>query len=646
MITGSFQRKVYLDEVPLTEAIRRWSFFLTEKGMGLPAGSELVPVPGAARRVTAEPVFAAMSVPHYAASAMDGIAVRSADTYRAGERNPVRLKTGEQFILVDTGQPVPEGFDAVIKIEDVHQVEPGVVEIVAPAAPWQHVRPIGEDLVATELLLPAGHVLRPPDLGVLLAAGLTEVAVAPRPRVAVLPTGSELVAPGQVPRPGQIVEFNSVVLTALVEEWGGMALQKPVTPDEPDRLRESLRAAAEEADFVVINAGSSAGSRDYTAPLLAELGEVLLHGVAIKPGKPVILGAIGSTPVLGLPGYPVSTVLTAHLFLRPVLARFLGLSDPAGERMEAAFTRRVTSPMGQDEFVRVKLGKVGDRLVATPLSRGAGVLSSLVRADGWVRIPAGSEGLEAGEGVTVQLQRGREEIEDTVVAIGSHDVALDLLAAHLARRFPGRSLASAHVGSLGGLLALRRGEAHLAGVHLLDEDTGEYNIPFLARYLGGEAVVLINLALRKQGLMVPPGNPLGLRGWEDLAREGLRFVNRQRGAGTRLLLDFHLRRLGIAPEGIRGYNREEFTHLGTAAAVAAGAADTGIGILAAARALGLDFFPLADERYDLAVPARQLEDPKVKQLLVCLRDPAFQEAVKKLGGYDLSLCGEEVGRSA
>lgn len=307
-------------------------------------------------------------------------------------------------------------------------------------------------------------------------------------------------------------------------------------------------------------------------------------------------------------------------------------------------TRKVLSPMGQDEFLRVKVGNVGGKVVATPLGRGAGVLMSLVQADGLVRIPRFSEGLQAGVQVDVELLRRTEQIEKTIVAIGSHDLTLDLIANLMRRHHPDLTFASSNVGSLGGLIALRRGEAHLAGCHLLDEETGEYNVPYIRRVLPGREVVLVHLAYRHQGLIVEKGNPKEVRTLDDLLRDDIVFINRQRGSGTRVLLDYRMKQAGHDPARISGYEREEFTHTAVAAAIASGAADVGLGILAAARALKLDFVPLLKERYDLAIPKDFYENPLLKPMLETIRSDTFKAQVDALGGYDTSETGRVIAQ--
>ena len=295
--------------------------------------------------------------------------------------------------------------------------------------------------------------------------------------------------------------------------------------------------------------------------------------------------------------------------------------------------------MGEDEFLRVRLGRVGDRLVASPVGRGAGVIMSLVRADGIVKIPRFSEGIDAGSQVSVELLRPLESVEDTVVAIGSHDMTLDLLASHLRRTRPQMTLASSNVGSLGGLMALARGEAHLAGSHLLDENTGEYNLSFIQRFLNGQRVIVVNLVKRIQGLILPSGNPKGIEALKDLTRSDLTYINRQRGSGTRLLLDFKLNELNIDAERISGYDREEYTHLAVAAAIAGGRADVGLGILSAANAMGLDFVPVMSEQYDLVIPLEHYETEQIQFLLSIIKGDTFRAEVDALGGYDTSATG-------
>jgi putative molybdopterin biosynthesis protein len=653
------KRNIYLEDIPLEEAWTAWRQALQTADRWQPLDPETIPVAEALGRVTAVPIWANLSSPHYHASAMDGYALRAADSIGASETNPLRLTLVEDWQTpdaerpaypVNTGQPLPPWADAVIMIEQTQPVtenDRAAIEIRAASHPWRHVRAMGEDMVATELVLPANHRLRPVDLGAIAGAGHATVSVYRRPRVAIIPSGSELVtaetAAAQPLQPGQIIEYNSIVLAAQVAEWGGLPTRLPAVPDEAEAIKTAVSAAARSHDLILLNAGSSAGSEDYTAHVVQALGQLLVHGVAVRPGHPVILGLIngekGPVPIAGVPGYPVSAALTGEIFIEPLLAQWQGQQPYQPPTLQAMLTRKVASPTGDDEYIRVVVGIVSEQTLATPISRGAGVISSLVRADGLVRIPRFSEGLAAGTAVTVHLYRTPHEIARTLLITGSHDLTIDLLAQFMAGQGAGR-ISSANVGSLGGLMALRRGHCHLAGAHLLDPDTGRYNESYVRRYLPGQPVYLVTLVEREQGWIVPAGNPLGLQSWADAAHPGLRLVNRQRGAGTRVLFDYELKRLGLDSDQIQGYDREEYTHLAVAAAVASGTAAAGLGIRAAARALQLDFVPLAQERYELVIPQTQYEDARVQSLLALLQAPDFREAVAAMPGYDITAMGQ------
>lgn len=607
---------------------------------------ELIPVQDSLHRITAEPIFARISAPHYHGAAMDGIAVRAEDTFGASEAQPLAFDLSPEphgrsrtFVCVDTGQSLPAWANAVIMIENVYPLTDGQVAIRAAAAPWQHVRLVGEDIVATEPLLPRGHRIRPFDIGALLAAGHVTVAVSPRPRVAIIPTGSELIEPGDTPAPGAIIEFNSRVVAAFISEWGGEPHRLGPVRDDLDQITAAVHAAVADHEIVAIIAGSSAGEHDFTVTALSNLGQILVHGIDIMPGKPAICCVVDGTPVLGLPGYPVSAVIVCQQVLRPLMAKFLGHAAEPPETVQALVPRKIPSKLGLEEFLRVTLGRVGDRIVANPLGRGAGVISTMVKADGFLRIPALSEGINAGEEVSVELLRPHAEIANTIVFSGSHDLSIGLLEDSLKRNAPHLKISATNVGSLGGLLALQRGEAHVIGTHLLDPKTGTYNLPDIRRHLRGSDVAVVNLVVREQGLMVVKGNPKNVRSIHDLARPDVRFVNRQPGAGTRVLLDFKLAKLRLRPERIHGYEREEFTHMAVAVAIASGLADCGLGIRSAANALGLDFIPVEKEEYDLVFRRDFYDSDAGRALMAAMRSDSFREAVTRLGGYDVSRSG-------
>jgi len=615
--------------------------FLTHWNVAELLSAETVATVDAGGRVTAAPVFARFSSPTFHSAAMDGISVKAEQTFGARPESPMELKIGTDATWINTGQPMPSDMDAVIMVENIHQLDEETVEIQAAAYPWQNVRKVGEDIVATELLLPQNHRVNAYDIGALLAAGVLELQVYRRPQALIIPTGNELVEAEalkdkeNVP-PGLIVEFNSWVLANLVLQWGGKCDRQPIIPDDPALLRQELLNGVEgKYDVIIINAGSSAGSEDHTANLIAELGEVLVHGVAIMPGKPTVLGDIRGKPVVGNPGYPVSAVISMEQFVRPLLYRMQGLDEPEPEMVEAYPAQKIPSKLGVEEFLRVNIGRVGDRLIATPLARGAGSITSLTHATGFLRIPDTVEGVTEAEPHAVTLLTSRRGIERTLVVMGSHDMTLDLIANLLKKCDPQINLASSNVGSLGGLLALRRATAHLAGSHLLDTETGEYNISYINRYLSGRKVYLINLVHREQGLIVAPDNPKSIKGLEDLMRDEVSFVNRQTGSGTRILLDWRLRELGINSARIKGYEREEYTHMAVAVDVLSGTADVGMGIHAAAQALALDFIPVTTERYDLVIPADHYDNSLVQELLEVIGSKEFKEQVMVLGGYDV-----------
>lgn len=644
---------VYLHDIPLPEAKNRFDTALIEAGLAGLLGVETIPLDQlAVGRVLADTVWAKISSPHYHASAMDGFAVRSAQTEQADLTAPITLSLPEQAIYVDTGDPIPEWASAVIPIENIEPVDensrpaenprhPWAIRIRSAVTPWSNVRPLGEDMVATQLVLPSGQVLRPVDLGAVAACGHSELRVAIKPKVAIIPTGTELVAIGQQVQVGEIIEYNSLVLAAQIDSWGGQARRYPITPDSLDIIKSRVIEAARENDLVLINAGSSAGSEDFSPQVIEKLGRVFVHGVAVRPGHPVILGMLDLSnkhvPVIGVPGYPVSAALTGEIFVEPLLASWLGRKPHTPPTIQAKLSRKITSPAGDDDYLRVAVGRVGDHMLAAPLARGAGVITSLVRADGIALLPRGVQGMQAGESIAVHLYRSPVELESTIFAIGSHDLILDLLAQYLAEK--GRRLVSANVGSQGGLIALRRGEAHFAGSHLLDPETGDYNFKYIKEFLPAVSVNLITLVHRQQGLMVLKNNPHHIHSLDDLFRQDVSFINRQRGAGTRVLLDYHLSKMDKDGRLIRGYEQEEYTHLAVAAAVVSGRADCGLGIASAANALDLDFIPLFEERYDLVIPQQYVDSELLIPLFETMQNPGFKDAVMRMSGYNVDHMG-------
>lgn len=639
------KRNVYLAMKGLEEAREIFSRLWRDKK----TSPEEINTEDALGRVTAGPVFAGFSAPTYHSAAMDGIAVKAEKTYGASEKAPKILKTGSDAVWINTGHALPEGYNAVIMVEKIQELDNEHIEIMSPAYPWQNIRKVGEDIVATQLLFPQNHVICPYDMGALIAAGVFKITVWSRPKVVIIPTGTEIISHRDVVdldqlKSNRIIDSNSITLAGLVREAHGEPHIFDITPDEESAIRDVLlRAAGSAADLILINAGSSAGSKDYTAGILKETGEVLVHGVAMMPGKPTILGVVNGKPVIGIPGYPVSAILAFEQFAGPLLFNLQGLNFPEKPSIFVRASRAIPSKLGTEEFVRVNIGKVGDLCIATPLPRSAGSITTLTRAEGIIRIPPLAEGVSQDEEIKAELLIDEKDLLNTIVVIGSHDITLDIIADEV-RNATGKNIriSSGNVGSLGGLIAVRKGICHLAGSHLLDTQTGEYNVSYIQRYLKGVKVSLFHLVLRDQGLIVQKNNPKGIRGIPDLTRENISFVNRQPGSGTRILLDYNLALSGIKRESIKGYDHEEFTHMSVAVDVLSGAADCGMAIYAAARALDLDFIPLTREQYDLVIPTDFLQNPNIQALLETIRAQRFRDRVSALGGYDPSKSGELV----
>lgn len=622
------KRNVYISNIPIEEAIESYKHMLNPTPK-----MTRVPIREALGRVTAKPIIAEISSPSYHCAAMDGIALKSVDTHGATERTPLVLEQA-LYRYVNTGNPLPDETDSVIMIEDVVELENGKVQIIEPSHEWQHVRVVGEDIAQGEMIIPSKHRIRPVDLGALLSGGVHEVLVYERPKVGIIPTGSEIVETASEIKKGYIIDSNSSVIEGLIEELGGEAKRYPPCPDHYEDLKALILKGLEENDLLLINAGSSAGTKDFTAQIIEELGEVMIHGIALKPGKPTILGKVSGKGVVGLPGYPVSAYFAFETFVKPMLEVYLGFKT-VKEQTQATLTQRVVSSLKHEELIRVTLGRVGDKLVATPLNRGAGATMSLVKADGIMRIPRNVEGVEAGGEMPVTLMRPVSEIHPRLVMIGSHDIIVDYIQDVM-------PLSSTHVGSMGGIMALKRGECHLSPIHLLDELSGEYNVAYLKRFFPDQSVALIEGVKRLQGLYVKKGNPKNIKTFEDLARPDVIFVNRQRGSGTRQLLDYKLKTSGIESDSIAGYTRELTTHLGVAVAVASEGIDVGVGIFSAAKALDLDFIPIGYEAYDFAIKKAFLEDDRTKAFISTIQSQAFKKAIDNLGGYTVENPGRLV----
>jgi putative molybdopterin biosynthesis protein len=651
---------LYLNDIPLSDAKKIIEQALIEAGLWKVLGHESIPLnEQSVGRVLANSIHAKISSPSYNSSAMDGFAVRSFETNGAKPAYPLILKCGEKAKYVDTGDPIPDGFDSIIQIEDIEPLDesgknssnprsPYSIRIRASVVPWNNIRSLGEDIILTQLLYSRGYLLRPVDLSVIAAAGYSKIEVTRKPKVVIIPTGSELVQVGEIPRIGEILETNSLALAGKINEWGAESTRSKIIKDDFDSIYESVMKASEEFDLILLNAGSSAGSEDYSSRVIETAGKLLVHGIAVRPGHPVIIGMIKNSkrviPIMGLPGYPVSAILTLDILVEKILAKWLGRPPFEAEILNAEITKKITSPSGDDDFVRVVVAKMEDKYLATPLPRGAGVISSLSKADGILLIPSGIQGLEANEIVNISLLKTKGEIDQTILFIGSHDLIIDELARFLAEKE--RRLISINVGSIGGLISLNREESHLAGSHLLDPETGEYNLSYISKYITNIPVKIISLAMREQGLLVKKNNPKKIKSFDDLTRNDVMFINRQRGAGTRILLDYNLSVKKILPEKINGYNQEEYTHFGIAAAVISGRADCGLGIAAASLAFDLDFVPLFNERYDLIINQNFADSDLLNPIYKVLDNPEFRKYISEMKGYNIETMGKVIEQNS
>lgn len=617
----SSDRKTYIENNDRNESL---ALYLSHVGK---MEMEKVPVLTSVGRVTAKAIIARMCDPTYNAAAMDGIAVFSESTLLASEVNPIILKKDRDFVYVNTGNAVVHPFDSVIMIEDVIIIDDDNIKIFAPSRPWQHIRVIGESIVASETVLTSGKMIRPIDLGAIIASGNSDIFVYKQPRVAIIPTGEEMVEDTDSLSSGKLMESNTRVFYELTKSYGALPIRLNIIPDKESELEKAVHDALSENDIVIINAGSSAGTKDFTAKIIEKMGKIVVHGLAMKPGKPTILGIINNKVVIGVPGYPISAYLVYEKIVKKVIEKSLGL--PIIEEntyIEAQLTKSISSSLKNEEFVRVALGEVNGKMVASPLERGAAAVMSMVKADGIVIVPRFSEGISRGEKVVVELLKPLESIKKSLLIVGSHDPIIDIIADKML-------LSSSHVGSMSGIIALKNQATHIAPIHLIDSD-GEYNKSFVRQYFPQGTMALIKGLQRIQGLFVPKGNPKNITSLSMLKNKKISFANRQNGSGTRLLFDNEIKKLGIESSDILGYDKEFTTHLAVATAVKNGVFDCGLGVLSAANIMGLDFLPIGQESYDFLVQKDMLDDERIKKFISIITSRQFQFEVEELGGYE------------
>ena len=610
--------KRYLELISLEEALG-----LLTSSFAAPQRVEKVPLMQSVGRVVAEPIFARYSVPEVNISAMDGIAVRSRDTIGAGDRNPVTL---DHLVRVNTGNIVPPEFDAVIMIEDVWEAE-NRFQVRRAAVPWQHIRPAGEDIRENRLILPRGHLIRPFDIGALATYGITTIPVR-AVRIGIIPTGSELVPLGVRPGPGQVVESNTIMAQVFLRQMGAHCSRHPIVPDDPELIRGTLHRALQENDLVLISAGSSAGTRDFTESVIRSLGEVIFHGVAVKPGKPVMLGGVEGKPVLGLPGYPLAAQTVLREFAAPLLESW-GFPPAPRFPVKVSLAQSLVSDLGFDEFVPVFVGRIGPRLLGIPQRKGAGVQMATVKANGYTHIPAPSEGCDTGAEIEVLLTTDPGSIDRTLIFTGTLDPSLEELAG--ISHDEGLYIHATNPGNMGGILALRNTTCHAAPLSLPARSLLTSYEP-LAQIPDDMDTAFIHIAAIELG--IASGNGLCV---EDLIHT--RFINTTKGSPSRIVLDALLAAKGIAPSDIDGYQQEVHGPPAVAAAIRNGFADAGMSTSSIASANGLRFIPVAHEDYELAVRKEMLEDTRIHTIISIIRSPRFRKNLEKMGGYNVSLTG-------
>ena len=627
----------YLSNITLQEGMEKYCKFLDINKL---RDTEYIDVEKSLNRMSSEAIYANLSAPFYNCSAMDGIAVKSELTFLANEQNIITLEESKDYIVVDTGDPITKEFDAVIMVEDLLEKEENSVKIIKPAIPWQHVRCLGEDVVEKEMIIPSFHTIRPQDIGSMISGKIDKIQVFKEFKVGIIPTGTELIDRHTTPKIGDIIEFNSRLFEGLVLEYEAVPVIYPIVEDNYEKIKNSVLKALNECDMVLINAGSSQGREDFTYDIIEELGEVCIHGLAIKPGKPAILGKINNKAVVGIPGYPVSAWVVMENIVKPIIRKSIYKEVVKKEIIEATLSKRVMSTLKYEEFVRVKLGLINNQYVATPIKRGAGTITTLVNADGVIRVPQNVEGINEGEKVEIELLKDISKINNTIISIGSHDIVMDIINDELIKDSFGKiNLSSTHVGSFQGLLSIRKGESHISPIHLFDVESETYNIPFINKYID-QNVALIKLVKRTQGLIVKKGNPLNIKSIKDLVN--VRYINRQKGSGTRILFDYLIKKNNIEKSDINGYEREEFTHMSLAKAIDNGDADCGLGVYSAAHIFDLDFIPICEEDYDLLLKEDMLESKYIEHLLSTINKESFRKRVDNLGGYNLKNMGEIV----
>ncbi len=643
-------RKIFKTLVTLEEAVKK----LYEHFEPKPLGFEEIPLFDAFGRVLAEDVYSEVDVPPFDRAAMDGYAVKAADTFGAREDKPVKLKiigkvkvgfkpeihvNRGEAAEIGTGAPMPSGANAVVMVEYTEE-ENGYVKIFKPVVPSENVQPAGSDIMVGELILREGQLLTSREIGVLAAIGKVSIKVYRKPKVAIISTGDEIVKAGEKLPYGKIYDINGPSIFSAVKECGGEPIFIGIAKDDVREIIDMIREGFEKADIVITSGSTSAGVKDVLYQIVEQLGEpgVIVHGIKIKPGKPTVIAVVDNKPLFGLPGYPTSALTIFRLIVAPVIRKMAGLPPVVQEdTVSTVLKTRIYAPPGRKYLVSVSLARDKDgNLVAVPTPGGSGTITNLANADGYFEIPEDVEFVDEGERVQVKLFSKDIKLPD-LVFIGSHCLGVDLIYKLMRKHWPNINMRILNVGSTGGFMAIKRGEADIAGVHLLDEKTGTYNVPFIEKFGLKNKAVLVRGYIREQGFIVAKGNPKDFQGFPDLLREDIRFINRNKGSGTRTLIDIELkklaRKLNLPFEEliskIKGYDVEAKTHSAVASAVLHGKADVGLGIRTVAEMFNLEFIPVAEENYDFLISIDSVNKQSTKLFLEILKSEEFKMKLKE-----------------
>lgn len=616
------KRDIYLDNYTLDEAVMLYTNKLKSS---INFRTLDIDVTDSIGYISAKEIYAVSSSPNYNASAMDGISTDYKLLESASEKNPTILNK-DQYTIVDTGDVINKFHNCVVMIEDVVFINEGV-KLIKPSSYFSHIRAIGEDISATQMIINKFHKIRTIDINTIIASHNSVINVFDKLNCLVIPTGDEIVSVDKKELcPGEIIDSNSAMINAQILDYGWRSEVSQVINDDYEILKKTLLTATKNYDVIFINAGSSAGSEDYTASVIEELGEVYVHGIAIKPGKPAILGKIDDTIVIGLPGYPVSSYIVFEKVVKKIFNKLFNQEEKSNY-IYATLSNSIVSSLKHLEFVRVKVANIDNNYYAMSLGRGAGISSSIQECDGIIDVAKNLEGLEAGSSVKVELIKTRSEIDSNIFITGSHDLIIDII-----KNIGNLNISSTHVGSYNGVISLKNKQCHIAPVHILEN--GKYNNLF---HLFDEEIVIIKGVGRNQGLIVEKGNPKNIYSLSDL--KNINYVNRQKGSGTALLFDELLKSENIPTSDINGYDFVASTHFNVASLVKNKTCDAGLGIYSVSEIFDLDFIFLANEEYDFITYKHNLDLPGVKAFIEVLKSEEFKTHINRLGGYDTSRSG-------